>query len=342
MKNKVALVIGASSGIGETTAQRLATAERYSESLDHELRTRGTRVSVIEPAYPKTQFEANVLEPDSKLNEYREVRDDRARDKETTRRPTALITGASNGIGYELAKRFAQDRASLVLVARSGEKLATVADELRSLGAPNVEVIVADLARADSLSALLRELSVRHLEIDVLVNNAGYGQSGTFATTDEEAERGMIQLNIGALTALTKAILPGMLARRRGRILNVASIAGFLPGPFAAVYAATKAYVVSFSEALAEELAGTGVSVTTLAPGPTATGFAARANMQRSRLFRLGTTMTAHAVAAVGYSGLKRGRRLVVPGMINKIQLQSLRISPRPWVVKIARALFAS
>jgi short-subunit dehydrogenase len=263
-------------------------------------------------------------------------------DKATTRRPTALITGASNGIGYELAKRFAQDRAGLVLVARSGEKLATVADELRSLGAPNVEIVVADLARADSLPALLRELSVRRLEIDVLVNNAGYGQSGSFATTDQAAELGMIQLNIGALTALTKAILPGMLARGRGRILNVASIAGFLPGPFTAVYAATKAYVVSFSEALAEELAGTGVSVTTLAPGPTATSFAARANMQRSRLFRLSMTMTAHAVAAVGYSGLKRGRRLVVPGVINKIQLQSLRISPRSWVVKIARALFAS
>jgi hypothetical protein len=276
------------------------------------------------------------------LDEYREVGEDRAMDKETPRRPTALITGASNGIGYELAKRFAQDRAALVLVARSGEKLATVADELRSLGAPNVEVIVADLAHADSVPALLRELGLRRLEIDVLVNNAGYGQSGSFATTDQATELGMIQLNIGALTALTKAILPGMLARGRGRILNVASIAGFLPGPFAAVYAATKAYVVSFSEALAEELAGTGVSVTTLAPGATATGFAARAKMQRSRLFRLGTTMSADGVADAAYSGLKRGRRLVVPGMINKIQLQSLRISPRHWVVKIARALFAS
>jgi short-subunit dehydrogenase len=175
-----------------------------------------------------------------------------------------------------------------------------------------------------------------------LVNNAGYGLSGSFASTDEATELGMIQLNIGALTALTKGVLPGMLARGHGRILNVASTAGFQPGPFAAVYSATKAYVVSFSEALAEELAGTGVTVTTLAPGPTATGFAARANMQRSRLFRPGTTMTAQAVAAAGYSGLKRGRRLVVPGVLNKIQLQSLRISPRPWVAKIARALIAS
>src|SRR5688572_30543911 len=120
-------------------------------------------------------------------------------DKETTRRPTALITGASNGIGYELAKRFAQDRVGLVLVARSGEKLATVSNELRSLRAPKVEVVVADLARADSVPTLLRELSVLRLEIDVLVTNAGYGQSGTFARTDEATERGMIQLNIGAL-----------------------------------------------------------------------------------------------------------------------------------------------
>lgn len=263
-------------------------------------------------------------------------------DKDTIRRATALITGASSGIGYELARRFAQDRAGLVLVARSAEKLAAVADELRSLGAPNVEVIVADLARPDAVPTLLRELTVRRLEIDVLVNNAGYGQSGSFATTDPATELQMIQLNVAALTALTKGVLPGMLARKQGRILNVASVAGFLPGPFAAVYGATKAYVVSFSEALAEELAGTGVSVTTLAPGPTATGFAARANMQGSRLFRLGTAMTAEAVAAVGYAGLKRRRRLVVPGVINKIQLQSLRISPRSWVVKIARALFSS
>ncbi len=255
---------------------------------------------------------------------------------------TALITGASGGIGYELARLFARDGVGLVLVARNGQRLATVASELRSLGAPSVEVIVADLARVDAVPGLVRELSERHVEVDVLVNNAGYGLSGSFATTDEATELGMIQLNVGALTALTKGVLPGMLARGRGRILNVASTAGFQPGPFVAVYSATKAYVVSFSEALAEELAGTGITVTTLCPGPTATGFAARANMQRSRLFRLGTTMTPAAVAAAGYSGLKRGRRLVVPGLINKIQLQSLRISPRPLVLKIARALFSS
>lgn len=264
--------------------------------------------------------------------------------KHDTHRLAALITGASGGIGYELAKLFARDRVGLVLVARSGDKLASQAQELRSLGSPRVEVIVADLARADAVPALLQELSSRRpeIEIDVLVNNAGHGQSGSFATTDQATELGMIQLNVAALTALTKGMLPGMLARGRGRILNVASTAGFQPGPFAAVYSATKAFVLSFSEALAEELAGTGVTVTTLAPGPTATGFAARANMQRSRLFRPGTTMTAQQVATAGYTGLKRGRRLIVPGLLNKIQLQSLRISPRPWVVKIARALIAS
>jgi short-subunit dehydrogenase len=263
-------------------------------------------------------------------------------DRDNARQVTALITGASGGIGYEFAKLFARDRVGLVLVARNEAKLAAVAPELRALGAPRVEVIALDLASADAVPPLLQELSTRRLEIDVLVNNAGYGQSGSFAATDEATELGMIQLNIGALTALTKGVLPGMLARGRGRILNVASTAGFQPGPFVAVYSATKAYVVSFSEALAEELAGSGITVTTLCPGPTATGFAARASMQQSRLFRPGMTMTAAAVAAVGYSGLKRGRRLVVPGLLNKIQLQSLRISPRRLVVKIARALVSS
>ena len=259
-----------------------------------------------------------------------------------TRPLTALITGASGGIGYELAKLFARDRVPLVIVARSAERLETVAQELRSLGAPRTDVIIADLADAHAVPALLAELSARRVEVDVLVNNAGYVLSGSFATTDEATELGMIQLNIGALTALTKGLLPGMLARGHGRILNVASTAGFQPGPFAAVYSATKAYVVSFSEALAEELAGTGVTVTTLSPGPTVTGFAVRANLQRSRLFRSGATMTAQAVAAAGYWALKRGRKLVVPGLLNKIQLQALRISPRPFVVKIARALLSS
>jgi len=263
-------------------------------------------------------------------------------DKDTTRQLAALITGASGGIGYELAKLFARDRVGLVLVARDGHKLATVARELRSLGAPSVEVMVADLAAADAVPRLLHELSARRLEIDILVNNAGYGLSGSFATTDEATEQGMIQLNVGALTALTKGVLPGMLARGHGRILNVASTAGFQPGPFVAVYSATKAYVLAFSEALAEELAGTGVTVTTLTPGPTATGFAARAGLQRSRLFRPGTTMTAQAVAAAGYAALRRGRRLVVTGLLNKIQVQSVRISPRSLVLKIARALVSS
>jgi|SRR5436190_1965414 len=261
---------------------------------------------------------------------------------DNARQLTALITGASGGIGYELAKLFAQDGVGLVLVARNGSRLEAIAPELRALGAPRVEVIVADLASANAVAPLLQEVSTRRLEIDVLVNNAGYGQSGSFAATDEATELGMIQLNIGALTALTRGVLPGMLARGRGRILNVASTAGFQPGPFMAVYSATKAYVVSFSEALAEELAGSGITVTTLSPGPTTTGFAARADMQQARLFRPGMTMTAAAVAAVGYAGLKRGRRLVVPGLLNKIQLQALRVSPRRLVVKIARALVSS
>ena len=153
-------------------------------------------------------------------------------DRDNARELTALITGASGGIGYELAKLFAQDRVGLVLVARNGSKLATIAPELRALGAPRVEVIVADLASADAIPPLLQELSTRRLEIDILVNNAGYGQSGSFATTDEATALGMIQLNIGALTALTKGILPGMLGRGQGRILHYGTVGQVMLGVY--------------------------------------------------------------------------------------------------------------
>ena len=252
---------------------------------------------------------------------------------------TALITGASSGIGHELAKRFARDRARLLLVGRNPDALGAVARELASLGATGTEVIVADHAKAAGAPQVLQELGARRLEVDALVNNAGYGLSGRFASTDLASELEMIQLNIGSLTALTKGVLPAMLARRRGNILNVASTAAFQPGPFMAVYYATKAYVLSFSEALAEELSGTGVRVTTLCPGPTDTGFAARANVTGSRLFHIGGRTSAAAVAAAGYRAMKQGRRLVIPGALNQLQVQAVRISPRAAVLKIARAL---
>jgi len=177
------------------------------------------------------------------------------------------------------------------------------------------------------------------VQVDVLVNNAGYGTSGPFETTELRTELDLLQVNVVALTHLTKLLLPAMLAAKRGRILNVASTAAFQPGPFMAVYYASKAYVLSFSEALAEELSGTGVTVTTLCPGPVPTGFQARAGVDLKKVVRTPLVMDAAAVARAGYVGLMKGKRLVVPGLGNKLLVQSERFAPRRLVTKIARFL---
>ncbi|HWK32027.1 MAG TPA: SDR family oxidoreductase, partial [Terriglobales bacterium] len=200
---------------------------------------------------------------------------------------TALITGASLGIGYELAKLFAQDKHAVVLVARSGDKLQKIAEELKQLGAPQVTVIVKDLAELEAPDEIFAETERRKLQIDFLVNNAGFGERGPFLKTNLDNELEMVQVNIVALMHLTKLYLPGMVQRRFGRIMQVASTAAFQPGPFMAVYYASKAFVLSFSEALWEELDGTGVTVTALCPGAAQTGFAARAGMLNSKLFNM-------------------------------------------------------
>src|SRR3954469_20394085 len=205
--------------------------------------------------------------------------------EKTGTRQTALITGASGGIGLELARVFAAHGYDLVLVARSGGKLEELAAELRTGHGIAARVIAKDLARPESPEDLARELEAAGVTVDVLINNAGFATFGPFVAADLHAELEELQLNVVTLTHLTKKLLPGMVARRRGGVLNVASTAAFQPGPFMAIYYATKAYVLSFSEALAEELAGTGVSVTALCPGPTATGFQQRAAMQDSKLF---------------------------------------------------------
>ena len=174
--------------------------------------------------------------------------------------------------------------------------------------------------------------------MDVLINNAGFGAYGAFAESNLERDLEMIQVNISALTSLTRLVLPGMLERRRGRIMNVASTAGFQPGPLMAVYYATKAYVIMFSEAIANELKGTGVTVTCLCPGATATQFAARANMEQSRLFKLGAMRSAD-VAQAGYKGMMAGKTLVIPGLLNKTLAFSVRFSPRKLVTAISRSL---
>lgn len=256
------------------------------------------------------------------------------------KRETALITGASSGIGLDLAELMAPDF-DLIITARSQQKLEQLGKQLEANHGNHVHVIPADLARAEAPEQLLAEIARRGLQVDVLVNNAGFGTHGTFASTKLEDELEMIQVNITALTHLTKLALPGMLERKRGRILNVASTAGFQPGPLMAVYYATKAYVISFSEAIANELKGSGVTVTCLCPGPTATEFAARAHTEKSRLSVLGQ-MRSRDVARVGYKAMLRGKRLVIPGFMNKVTMESVRFTPRKVVTAIAGNLNSS
>src|SRR5436190_8135558 len=246
-------------------------------------------------------------------------------------RQTALITGASSGIGADLARLFARDGYDLVLVARREAKL-------RELGVP-ATIIAADLADPAAPRRDVEELRAKSIDVDVLVNNAGVGVAGAFLETDLRSELAMIQLNVVALTHLTKLLLPGMVARRRGHVLNVASTAAFQPGPLMAVYYATKAYVLSFSEAIAEELRDSGVTVTALCPGPTETGFAAAANMSGTRLFTMTRPDDSRAVAEAGYEAMKRGRRVVIPGLKNKLLAQSIRVSPRRLVTTIVRKM---
>ncbi len=248
-------------------------------------------------------------------------------------RKTALITGTSSGIGLDLARLFARDGFDLVLVARSEAKLRELATEL---GVP-ATVIAADLSKPDAAQRVVDELRAKSVIVDALVNNAGLGLAGAFVDNDLTKVLEMIQVNIVALTALTRLLLSPMVARRSGRILNVASTAAFQPGPLMAVYYATKAYVLSFSEAIADELRDTGVTVTALCPGPTATGFAAVADVGATRLFTLAKPARSADVARAGYEAMKRGKRLVIPGLKNKLLAQSVRVTPRRLVTAIVR-----
>jgi short-subunit dehydrogenase len=246
----------------------------------------------------------------------------------------AVVTGASGGLGLEFAKQLAAEGYNLVLIARSADKLEANASNLRTLYNVSVETIAADL----SVVGAAENIFVRVPQCDVLVNNAGFASNGRFDMLPEERIREEIVLDVLTLTELTRKYLPGMRARRRGRILNVASTAAFVPGPFMAVYYAAKAYVMSFSEAIAEEVRGSGVSVTCLCPGPTATGFQDRAGVQRTLLFRLGLA-DASSVAKAGIRGMMQGKTVVVPGIMNKLVAFSPRISPRRLLLFISRIL---
>jgi short-subunit dehydrogenase len=254
-------------------------------------------------------------------------------------RSVAVVTGASGGIGADLARLCAAGGRDVVLVARSVDRMTALAAELERKHGVTCTVLGVDLSEPDAAPTLAADLAERGIEVDVLINNAGYAMSGRFVETSPSIELAMIQLNVVALTRLTKLLLPGMVRRGRGRVLNVASTAAFLPGPLMAVYYATKAYVLSLSEALAEEVAGTGVTVTCLCPGATRTGFAAVAGMGDSKLFNGPGVMDSATVARVGYDAMIAGRRLVIPGIANKIGMQSLRFAPRALAAKIARAV---
>lgn len=250
-----------------------------------------------------------------------------------------MITGASSGIGLDLAHLFARDGHDVILVARREEKLRTLARELEAHHGITAMVIAADLATPDAPRSIFERVRALDRSVDFLVNNAGFGGGGKFAETSLAAELEMIQVNITAVTHLTKLVLPGMVARGHGRVLNVSSTAAFQPGPFMAVYYATKAYVLSFSEAVAEELSGTGVTVTALCPGPTSTGFADVAGMHKLPLFNLTKPMSSMDVAKAGYRAMLRGKRVVVAGVKNKVMAGSVRITPRFVVTKVVRAL---
>jgi short-subunit dehydrogenase len=253
----------------------------------------------------------------------------------------ALVTGASGGIGEDLARLIAAGGRDVVLLARSAPKLQALADELSGAHRITTTVLAMDLSEPGAADQVGRTLAERRIAIDMLVNNAGFGTFGEFARENPQEQLRMLQVNVVALTMLTRFLLPGMLERRRGRILNVASTAAFQPGPLMAVYYASKGYVMSLSLALTEETAGTGVTVTCLCPGPTRTGFQARAQMDKSRLLRVTSIMSAADVARAGYDAMIGGRALVIPGVANKIGAQSVRFVPRRVAAKIAGALNA-
>jgi short-subunit dehydrogenase len=265
---------------------------------------------------------------------------ERRTDAVNTDKGYAVVTGASSGIGYELCKLFANDGYPLLLASRSIEKLMSFAERLRVLHDVPVAVCALDLADPRSPEHLFAATRGLDRPVDVLVNNAGFGSYGPFVEADLPDTLQMLQLNIVTLTHLTRLLLPGMVERNRGRILNVASTAAFQPGPLMAVYYATKAYVLHFSEALDEELRTTGVRVCAFCPGPTATNFKYRAKMTGSKLFsREQKVMDAGLTAAIGYRGLLRGDRIVVPGFWNNVLLQGVRFAPRKFVASMVRRM---
>jgi hypothetical protein len=250
---------------------------------------------------------------------------------------TALITGASSGIGYELAKLFAADKINLVLVARREDKLKTLARELIAREGIRVDCLPVDLSDHNHCRDIADWCDSEKINIDYLVNNAGFGDFGFFIESQWQKQLDMVNVNITSLTWLTKLFLPGMVNRKFGRILNLASTAAFQPGPTMSVYYATKAYVLHFSEAIGNELAKTGVTVTALCPGATDSEFQDVANLHESKMIKGRKLPTSVSVAKFGYKAMKRGKAVAIPGIGNYLLANSVRFAPRGLVVKIAR-----
>ncbi len=249
----------------------------------------------------------------------------------------ALVTGASGGIGYELACILAENNYDLILVARSLQKLEEIKLQLETKHKISCLVIEADLSNIEEAMMVVKTTLGKNLTIDILINNAGFGDFGLFTQTDWEKELQMINLNMTALTYLSKEFAKSMSLRRTGRIMNVASTASFFPGPLMAVYYATKAYVLSFSEALSNELKGSGITVTALCPGPTASGFQATADITESKLVKGKKLPTSKEVAEYGYQAMMSGRTVAIHGWMNKLMVFSGRIMPRSMVPAMVR-----
>lgn len=250
----------------------------------------------------------------------------------------ALITGASSGIGYEFVKLFAEDGSNLIIISRNEERLLDIKREIENEHKVNVLVLAKDLSKREAPKEICNQLENENVPVDILVNNAGVGYHGNFSDTDLERQLKMIQLNVLSLVHLTGLLLPLMIKKGYGKILNVASMAGFHGIPLHGVYSATKAFVLTFSESIAYELKGTGITVTCLCPGLTNTNFFKSADMENARLLRFGL-MGTDKVAKIGFDALKNNKTTVIAGLRNKFIIFLERLSPRRIITRLSKTL---
>lgn len=254
---------------------------------------------------------------------------------------TALITGASSGIGLELAKIFAREKIDLIIIARSEEKLRSLANQLQQQYGVKINILVKDLSHYNTAKEISDHCAQNNIQVDYLINNAGFGDFGFFAESSWSKQEQMLNVNITALTYLTRLFLPGMIDRKYGRIMNLASTAAFQPGPTMSVYYATKAYVLSFTEAISNELKGTGVTATALCPGSTHSGFQKAAALEESRLVKNKKLPSSEEVAEFGYKAMMKGKVVAIHGFTNTLLATSVRFMPRPLVRTLVRQIQA-